>query len=79
MLESVIYQDILQKGEELGKKKEALALILRQLARRFGVIEPEIEQRIRALSITQLEDLGEALLGFTGKTDLTNYLVSISP
>lgn len=79
MQESVIYQDILQKGEERGKKKEALALVLRQLARRFGVIEPEIEQRIRSLSISQLEDLAEALLDFTGKTDLTNYLVSISP
>ncbi|MHC5936982.1 hypothetical protein [Nostoc sp.] len=35
MQESVIYQDILQKGlqqgEERGKKQEALQLILRQL------------------------------------------------
>ncbi len=29
MQESVIYQDILQKGEEPGKKQEALQLILR--------------------------------------------------
>lgn len=29
MQESVIYQDILQKGEERGKKQEALQLILR--------------------------------------------------
>ncbi|MEH2081400.1 MAG: hypothetical protein V7K89_15800 [Nostoc sp.] len=31
MQESVIYQDILQKGEERGKKQEALQLILHQL------------------------------------------------
>ncbi|MBD2772439.1 DUF4351 domain-containing protein [Iningainema tapete] len=79
MQESVIYQDILQKGEERGKKKEAQALILRLLTRRFAVIEPELEQRIRALSITQLEDLAEALLDFTSQTDLTNYLAAISP
>ncbi|MBF2005193.1 MAG: Rpn family recombination-promoting nuclease/putative transposase [Chlorogloeopsis fritschii C42_A2020_084] len=79
MQESVIYQDILQKGEERGKKQEALALILRLLTRRFGVIEPEIEQQIRTFSITQLEELAEALLDFNSQSDLINYLTNISP
>ncbi|MBG1266737.1 DUF4351 domain-containing protein [Nostoc sp. WHI] len=83
MQESVIYQDILQKGlqqgEERGKKQEALQLILRLLTRRFGAIEPEIEQQIRTLSITQLEELAEALLDFSSQSDLVNYLVNISP
>ncbi|WP_414578280.1 Rpn family recombination-promoting nuclease/putative transposase [Anabaena sp. CCY 9402-a] len=79
MQESVIYQDILQKGEERGKKKEALELILRLLTRRFGAIEPEVEQQICTLSITQLEDLAEALLDFTSPSDLVNYLANISP
>ncbi|WP_334738455.1 DUF4351 domain-containing protein [Nostoc sp.] len=56
MQESVIYQDILQKGEERGKKQEALQLIMRQLTHRFAVIEPKIEQQIRTLSIAQLEE-----------------------
>ncbi|MEH2380919.1 MAG: DUF4351 domain-containing protein [Nostoc sp.] len=77
MQESVIYQDILQKGEERGKKQEALQLILRQLTRRFTAIEPEIEQQIRTLSITQLEDLAEALLDFSSQSDLVNYLGNI--
>ena len=83
MQESVIYQDILQKGlqqgEERGKKKEALELIVRQLTRRFGAIEPEVQQQIRSLSITQLEELAEALLDFSSPSDLVNYLVNISP
>ena len=79
MQESVIYQDILQKGEERGKKKEALELILRQLTRRFGAIGTETEQQIRTLPITQLEDLAEALLDFTIPSDLVNYLANISP
>ena len=82
MQESVIYQDILQKGEERGKKQEALQLILRLLTRRFGAIEPEvpeIEQQIRTLSITQLEDLAEALLDFSSQNDLVNYLANVSP
>ena len=81
MQESVIYQDILQKGlqqgEERGKKQEALQLILRQLKRRFASIEPEIEQQIRTLSIAQLEDLAEALLDFSSQSDLVNYLGNI--
>ncbi|MBC1237464.1 DUF4351 domain-containing protein [Nostoc sp. 2RC] len=78
MQESVIYQDILQKGEERGKKQEALQLILRQLTRRFAAIGSEIEQQIRTLSITQLEDLAEALLDFNSQNDLVNYLQNIS-
>ncbi|MBE9033984.1 DUF4351 domain-containing protein [aff. Roholtiella sp. LEGE 12411] len=86
MQESVIYQDILQKGlqqglqqgEERGKKQEALQLILRQLTRRFGAIEADIEQQIRTLSITQLEELAEALLDFSNQSDLVNYLGNIS-
>ncbi|WP_193195717.1 DUF4351 domain-containing protein [Nostoc sp. MG11] len=78
MQESVIYQDILQKGEERGKKQEALQLILRQLTRRFNAIEPEMQQQICTLSITQLEELAEALLDFSSQTDLVNYLANIS-
>ncbi|MGF1989357.1 MAG: Rpn family recombination-promoting nuclease/putative transposase [Nostoc sp. ZfuVER08] len=78
MQESVIYQDILQKGEERGKKQEALQLILRLLTRRFAAIGSEIEQQIRTLSITQLEDLAEALLDFNSQNDLVNYLQNIS-
>ena len=83
MQESVIYQDILQKGlqqgEERGKEQEALQLILRLLTRRFSNIQPDVEQQIRTLSITQLEDLAEALLDFTSPNDLVNYLTNISP
>jgi predicted transposase YdaD len=76
MQESVIYQDILQKGEQRGKKQEAIALIMRQLARRIGVIDSQLEQQICSLSITQLEDLAEALLDFSNQTDLTSWLAT---
>jgi len=83
MQESVIYQDILQKGlqqgEQRGVQKGEVAVILRLLARRLGNIQPEIEQQIRTLSITQLEELAEALLDFSSQSDLVNYLVNISP
>jgi len=76
MQESVIYQDILQKGEQRGKKQEALALIMRLLTRRLGAIAPQLEDQIRGLSVPQLEDLGEALLDFSSETDLTSWLAT---
>jgi len=83
MQESVIYQDILQKGlqqgEQRGLQKGEVAVILRLLIRRFGAIEPEIQQQIQSLSITQLDELAEALLDFSSPSDLLNYLVNISP
>ncbi|MGB3654959.1 MAG: DUF4351 domain-containing protein, partial [Rivularia sp. (in: cyanobacteria)] len=74
MQESVIYQDIIQIGEQRGKQQGEATLILRQLARRFSEIPAEVEQRINALSTTQLENLGEALLDFSNQNDLTTWL-----
>jgi predicted transposase/invertase (TIGR01784 family) len=79
MQESVIYQDILQKGEQRGLQKGEVAVILRLLTRRFGAIEPEVQQQIQTLSITQLDELAEALLDFSSPSDLVNYLLNISP
>ncbi|MBD2683404.1 DUF4351 domain-containing protein, partial [Nostoc sp. FACHB-857] len=66
MQESVIYQDILQKGE--------FKLFYRQLNRRFGEIDTSIIERIRALSTEQLEALGEAFLDFASVDDLVTWL-----
>ncbi|MBW4502176.1 MAG: DUF4351 domain-containing protein [Scytonema hyalinum WJT4-NPBG1] len=70
MRESVIYQDILEEG----KREEALVMIMRLLRRRLVTVEPELEQQIRRLSITQLENLGEALLDFSSPADLVTWL-----
>jgi predicted transposase/invertase (TIGR01784 family) len=81
MEESVIYQDIIQKGElrglQLGKKQEALALILRLLKRRFTDVSLEIEQQLSSLSLPELENLAEELLDFQNQNDLVNYLANI--
>ncbi|MBD1933892.1 DUF4351 domain-containing protein [Funiculus sociatus] len=84
MEESVIYQDILQKGEmrglqrgrEEGRQQGEAALILRLLTLRFGDINPELQEQIRGLAIPQLEDLAEALLNFSSQSDLVSYLAT---
>lgn len=70
MQESVIYQDILQKGQEQGEQKEAFRFLNRQLNRRFGEIDSSIVERVRVLSTEQLEALGEEFLSFSDISDL---------
>lgn len=85
MRESVIYQEILQEGREEGREQgreegkhaEAIALIMRQLLRRIGPVEPELQERIQQLSIAQLEDLAEALLDFSCANDLAAWLQAV--
>lgn len=64
----------LERGREEGRRLEALALVLRLLARRVGEVEPELQEQIQALAIAQIEDLGEALLDFSTKADLEAWL-----
>ncbi|MDB9516038.1 DUF4351 domain-containing protein [Roseofilum reptotaenium CS-1145] len=70
MRESVIYQEI----HEEGRQGEAVSLVTRQLTRRVGALSPELEAQIQSLSVEVLEDLGEALLDFTGVEDLVSWL-----
>lgn len=70
MQESVIYQDILQKG----KQQEALSLCISLLSERFGEIEESISQKVQILKTEQLEALCRALLRMPGIDDLMFWL-----
>lgn len=64
----------IQRGRQEGKQEQTLALIMRQLTRKIGTVEPEWQERIHGLSLNQLEDLAEALLDFSNAEDLMNWL-----
>jgi predicted transposase YdaD len=72
--ESPWYNEILRRGEvrgeERGRQDEASALILRQLQRRLGAIDPTLQAQVVALSLPRLETLSEALLDFSSPADL---------
>jgi predicted transposase YdaD len=78
MQESVIYQDILQKGqqkgEQKGEQKEALKYTLRLLTQRFGELNSSMIERVRVLSVQKLETLGVALLNISEVDDLLAWL-----
>jgi hypothetical protein len=60
------------RGQVLGER----SVILRLLNRKVGTIPDHTLDRINALSIAQLESLGEALLDFGTIADLTTWLDS---
>ena len=62
--------------QEIRAESEA-NLVLRQLKRRLGELSVEQEERVRGLSVSQLEDLGEALLDFTVMADLETFLAGL--
>jgi predicted transposase/invertase (TIGR01784 family) len=80
MRESVIYQEIRAEGKAEGKaegiQEGEASLVLRQLKRRIGEIDSELEVHIRSLSVVHLEELGEALLDFSSTSDLLAWLES---
>lgn len=77
MRESVIYQDILEKGIQQGIQQGERSLTLRLLTRRVGSIPEVIRSRLNTLSIQQLESLGEALLDFDAIANLAVWFEAL--
>jgi predicted transposase/invertase (TIGR01784 family) len=82
MQESVIYQDILQKGERIGEQrgeqrgelKGELKFCLFLLNQRFGEIDSLIVEKVKGLPVEQLENLGAALFNISEVADLVTWL-----
>jgi Domain of unknown function (DUF4351) len=71
---SQAYLEWEQQTEQRGAAQEAQLLVLRQLKRRIGELSPVIQTQIQALSLAQIESLGEALLDFTSAEDLSVWM-----
>ena len=78
MQQSVIYQEwkeeFLQEGRQEGEQIGESRLVLRQLTRRIGDVSPALRSQVQALTLAQLESLGEALLDFSEVWDLERWL-----
>lgn len=70
--------DAIDVAREQATKTAQISLILRQMVKRLGTIESETENRIRQLSIQELENLGDAVLDFKNMSDLTTWLQTYS-
>lgn len=63
-----------QEGRQEGEAKATANLVTRQLRRRFGAALMGHEPQLANLSLTQWEDLAEALLDFKDTGDLAQWL-----
>jgi len=67
----------IEQGLEQGRQQEASALLLRQLERRCGPLQPGLRHTISTLPLERLEELGDAVLDFQGPADLEHWLSRI--
>jgi predicted transposase YdaD len=65
-----VYQEALAEGETKGEVK----LVLQLLHHRFGEISPNLNEKIRGLSLVEVENLAKALLDFQSLSDLVSWL-----
>ena len=63
----------MEEGIEKGIEREK-NLIIRQINRKFGQIDLELETKIRSLNIEIIEALGEAIFDLDDVEDLRNWL-----
>jgi predicted transposase YdaD len=61
-----VYREAVAEGE--------VKVILRQLKRRVGNVSADLDTQIKTLTLTQLEELGEALLDFSQMGDLVTWM-----
>ena len=75
---SRFYQEIivegLQEGRQKGLQEGEANLVIRQLRRRLGELPESQCSQIKSFPVSQLEDLGEALLDFQSIDDLDDWL-----
>ena len=67
-------QMLMERGREEGEAQGEAKVTLRQLNRRCGPLNEATTAHIQALPLPQLEALAEALLDFTGSSDLVAWL-----
>ncbi len=64
----------MRTGIEQGRREGEVSIVMRQLRRKVGELNPEVEAQVRSLELAQLEELSEALLDFEDVEDLTDWL-----
>jgi len=78
MRESVIYQEIDSAAEKRGLRKGEVNMVLKLLDYRVGPLEPNLQAQIETLNLSEVEELGKALLDFSGVADLVAWLQAVT-
>jgi hypothetical protein len=63
----------LREGSQMGRREEALLILRRQIAARFGSLSDTNEERLGSLSLPELKDLGVRLMKASRINDLFEH------
>jgi Domain of unknown function (DUF4351) len=74
---SPLYLEKLEAVRQESELKGVQDFVLRKLTRQIGQVSVDLESQIRRLSLTELESLGDALLGFRQMGDLLEWLQNL--
>ncbi len=64
----------IQEGIQKGRQEGEVELVLRLLSRRLGALSAAEKRVIRKLDLEKIEALGESLLDFESRSDLSRWL-----
>ncbi|MGI9952154.1 DUF4351 domain-containing protein [Moorellaceae bacterium AZ2] len=59
---------------EEGRREKAQDLVIRLLKKRLGFVSPEVEERVKGLSLEELDELAEKIFEVTSASDLKKLL-----
>jgi predicted transposase YdaD len=63
-----------QRGLQIGEQRGQVAMLLRQLNRKFGKVSVRAKAQISKLSVEQLEELAEAIFDLETTASLNSWL-----
>ncbi len=72
--ESTVYQDIFQRGVQIGLQAGKKRIVLCQIEGRFGPPTPWVRRTIEALPVNLVEELGCRLLDLKTTAELRAWL-----
>ncbi|MGI9953556.1 DUF4351 domain-containing protein, partial [Moorellaceae bacterium AZ2] len=61
-------------GLEEGRREKAQDLVIRLLKKRLGFVSPEVEERVKGLSLEELDELAEKIFEISSESDLRKFL-----
>ncbi len=64
----------IKQGVQIGQQQGSADILWRQLQNRFGALDEAVHTHIRALPLTELEALSDALFSFATRDDLGVWL-----
>jgi hypothetical protein len=65
------------EGLAQSRQEAVTSIVLPQLTRKFGALDPEVVKHIRLLNFSQIEELAFALLDFSTPEDLAACLANL--